>query len=113
MVDLFKQKLIEGFCYRVENFEVQENWGQLRATHHGFRVFFKATTEVVRTNGDIPVNGFQCIPFLEILHRQVPLTYLVGMWFSLDYNLQVHCSLINFKLVQIDKDVYLITLYYP
>ena len=76
---------MEGFCYRVENFEVQENWGRLRATHHGFRIFFKASTEVVRTNNSIPVNGFQCIPFLEILHRRVPMTYLIGMCYKYIY----------------------------
>ena len=69
-----------GQTYVIQNFEVEKNNGQYRATHHAFKFNFVKETKI--TPHKIPETMYNFAMFDDIVNGFVGIDYLIGTIFE-------------------------------
>jgi len=77
----WQDELKEESCYIMENFEVDANRGQYRATDHEYRLAFMKATRVTQQDMlEIPKYVYNFTAFDDILNRTTSPDYLIHFY---------------------------------
>ncbi|CAA0383876.1 unnamed protein product [Arabidopsis thaliana] len=71
LLSKFQEKLEEGDCYMIMNFEISDNGGSYRASSHPYKINFMSMTHVKKCDEQIPNLEFRFnfVPFSDIQAR--------------------------------------------
>ncbi|KAJ1378503.1 hypothetical protein SESBI_47785 [Sesbania bispinosa] len=74
----FDSCVVEGEVYKVTDFAIIKNLGKFRATSHGFKLVFNATTKLLPTLvGSIPFHGLSFLKTSDIMKTKGHSDYLL------------------------------------
>jgi replication factor A1 len=75
----FKDQIVEGKVYALQNLGVSNNGGAYRTTRHPYKMNFQFNSFVQRlTNFDISKSPFHFVPISEIVSPSYDTDYLCG-----------------------------------
>lgn len=103
LVSKFKDKLLEGECYMIMNFEIFDNVGSYKASSHLYKINFMSTTHIKKCEDGVPIDTefrFNFVSFSDIQTQTLLLDFgnEITLIFVLNHNID--------KLLQCHRDFF-------